>query len=127
MLTGQQWSSKIPTRHGTRTSTDRQCNNKGGQAMKLQTSLPPLHFLLQICTNYKNDQTDHVKSGNPLKSGKFSSLFIIPLCFSKEKIIILIGSSLLLPWVWSQKTHTLNDHKLFLRIKIMKNNKNNSN
>ena len=83
MLTGQQWSSKIPTRHGTRTSTDRQCKSKGGQAMKLQTSLPPLHFLLQICTNYKNDQIDHVKSGNPLKSGKFSSL-MYPLLHSSE-------------------------------------------
>ena len=38
--------------------------------MKLQTSLLPLYFLLQMCTNYKNDQIDHVKSG------KFSSLYI---------------------------------------------------
>ena len=44
MLTGQQWSSEIPTLHGTWTSTDRQCKSKGGQAIKLQTYLPPLYF-----------------------------------------------------------------------------------
>ena len=46
---------------------------------------PPLYiFLLQICTNYKNDQIDRVKSGNPLKSGKFSSLSFTPTSFLRK-------------------------------------------
>ena len=69
-------------------------------------------------------------------------LFYYTIMLLKEKNIILIGSLLVLPWVWSQKTHTffnwklisstmglvtkkhicLNDRKLFLRIIIMKNN-----
>ena len=80
MLTGQQWSSKIPTLHGTRTSMDCQRKSKGSQAMKLQTSLPPLYFFIEDLYNYKNDQTDHVKSGNLLKSGKFSSLIETNFC-----------------------------------------------
>ena len=80
MLTGQQWSSKIPTLHGTRTSKDHHCNSKGGQAMKLQTSLPPYIFIADLY-NYKNDQIDHVNSRNRLKRGKFSSLINVVFKF----------------------------------------------
>ena len=79
MLTGEQWSSDKQTPHGTGPQWIVICKSKGGHAMKLQTSLlppPPLYFFIADLYKSQNDQIDHVKSRNPLKSGKFSSQFI---------------------------------------------------